>query len=88
MAWTRSDGKNHADIDCAIAMDHMILAATDLGLGTCWICAFNPDEAKSVLKLPENVEPVAFTPVGYPADSPKTKKRKNLADLVCYNIWQ
>ncbi|MCM8817186.1 MAG: nitroreductase family protein [Candidatus Omnitrophica bacterium] len=87
-AWTRKDGKNHVDIDCAIAMDHMILAATDIGLGTCWICAFDPIEAKRILNLPEDIEPVAFTPVGYPADSPKPKKRKDIAELVCRNIWQ
>lgn len=87
-AWKRSDGKNHTDIDCAIAMDHLILAATELGLGTCWICAFNADEAKKILKLPEDVEPVAFTPLGYPADMPKAKKRKSLNQIVCYETWQ
>ncbi|MCX7704720.1 MAG: nitroreductase family protein [bacterium] len=87
VAWTRKDGKNHVDIDCAIAMDHLILAATELGLGTCWICAFDPDAARKILKLPEDVEPIAFTPVGYPADNPKMKKRKELSELVCYDVW-
>jgi nitroreductase len=41
-AWVRMDGKSYADVDVAIAMDHLILAATNLGLGTCWIAAFNP----------------------------------------------
>ncbi len=86
-AWTRNDGKNHADIDCAIAMDHMILAAADLGLGTCWICAFDVENAKKILKLPEGVEPVAFTPLGYPVDLSKEKKRKKLEEIVCYDFW-
>ncbi|MCM8821694.1 MAG: nitroreductase family protein [Candidatus Omnitrophica bacterium] len=87
-AWTRKDGKNHADIDCAIAMDHIILAATDLSLGTCWICAFDVEEARRILGIPRMVEPVAFTPVGYPDDAPKQKKRKPVEEIVCYDKWQ
>jgi len=87
-AWTRRDGKNHVDIDCAICMDHMILAATDLGLGTCWICAFDPAEAKKMLRIPEGVEVIALTPVGYPADKPGIKRRKGLNQLVCRDFWQ
>ncbi len=85
--WVRMDGKNYNYVDVAIAMDHLILAAADLGLGTCWIAAFNPDAARDVLGLPENVEPIAFTPLGYPADALGTKKRKSLADLVRYERW-
>ena len=86
-AWTRRDGKNHADVDAAIAMDHLILAAASLGLGTCWIAAFNPDAAKEILGLPDGVEPVLFTPLGYPADSPGKKERKELSELVRYDRW-
>ena len=85
--WVRRDGKNYNDVDVAIVMDHLTLAATDLGLGTCWIGAFDPDAAREVLGLPDEVEPVAFTPLGYPADSPRTKKRKALAELVRYERW-
>lgn len=85
--WTRVDGKGYTDVDAAIAMDHLILAATDLGLGTCWIAAFDPDAAREVLGLPDGVEPVAFTPLGYPADEPRAKERKVLSDLVRYEIW-
>jgi nitroreductase len=80
--WVRRDGKNYSDVDVTIAMDHLILAAADLGLGTCWIAAFDPDEARRVLHLPDGVEPVAFTPLGYPADSPRPKQRKPLSELV------
>ena len=86
-AWTRKDGKNFMDIDAAIVMDHLILAATSLGLGTCWIGAFNAAAAKEILKLPENVEPVVFTPLGYPADEPGQKTRKDLSELVRYEHW-
>jgi nitroreductase len=85
--WTRRDGKNYNDVDVAIVMDHLTLAAADLGLGTCWIGAFDPDAAREVLGLPDEVEPVAFTPLGYPADSPRPKKRKALDELVRYERW-
>jgi nitroreductase len=86
-AWMRRDAKSYADVDAAIAMDHLILAATNLGLGTCWIGAFDPKGAREVLHLPDNVEPIAFTPLGYPADQPGTKQRKPLSALVRYEHW-
>jgi nitroreductase len=86
--WVRVDGKNYNDVDVAIAMDHLILAAADIGLGTCWIAAFDPAAAREVLNLPDGVEPVAFTPLGYPADTPRPKSRKSLETLVRYERWQ
>ncbi len=85
--WTRRDGKSYVDVDVAIVMDHLILAAANEGLGTCWIGAFDPDAARRVLDLPEEVEPIAFTPLGIPADEPKPKRRKPLGDLVRYERW-
>jgi nitroreductase len=85
--WVRMDGKPYVDVDVAIMMDHLILAATDLGLGTCWIAAFDPAAAREVLGLPEGVEPIAFTPLGYPADRRRPKKRKALPELVRYERW-
>jgi nitroreductase len=85
--WVRRDGKNYNDVDVSIVMDHLTLAAADLGLGTCWIGAFDPDAAREVLGLPDEVEPVAFTPLGYPADSPRPKTRKALDELVRYERW-
>ena len=87
LAWSRMDGMNYYAVDVTIAMDHLILAATELGLGTCWIGAFDPDAAREVLGLPDTVEPVAFTPLGYPADEPRQKKRKPLSELVRYENW-
>jgi nitroreductase len=85
--WVRSDGKNYNDVDVAIAMDHLVLAAADAGLGTCWVAAFNPAAAREVLGLPHGVEPIAFTPLGYPSDQPQPKVRKALSDLVRYESW-
>jgi nitroreductase len=85
--WVRRDGKNYNDVDVAIVMDHLILAAASLGLGTCWIGAFDPAAAKEVLGLPDGVEPIAFTPLGYPADEPRPKVRKDMSELVRYERW-
>lgn len=86
-AWVRRDGKNYVDVDVAIVMDHLILAAAAVGLGTCWVAAFDPAAAREVLHLPRTVEPIAFTPLGYPADAPRPKERKPLVDLVRYEHW-
>ncbi len=85
--WVRSDGKNYNDVDVAIVMDHLILSATSRGLGTCWIGAFDAKAAREVLGLPAGVEPVAFSPLGYPADEPRAKRRKTVAELVRYEAW-
>ena len=81
-AWVRGDGKSYADVDAAIVMDHIVLAATDLGLGTCWIGAFNAQAARDAVALGSSFEPVAFTPVGYPASSKPAKTRAALSDIV------
>lgn len=81
-AWIRSDGRNYADIDAAIAMDHLILAATEEGLATCWVAAFKVSILKSLLKLPPGVEPIAMTPIGYPQDIPEPTYRKPIEDIV------
>lgn len=85
--WVREDGTNYSEVDVAIVMDHMILAATDLGLGTCWIASFDVLAAREVLGLPEDVKPIAFTPLGHPVGRPNLKKRRPLTDLVRYDHW-
>jgi len=81
-AWKRSDGKNYAEVDTTIAMDHLILAATAEGLGTCWIGAFDVAKVREILGIPKELEPIAMTPLGYPADKPSQKIRKPLEELV------
>ncbi|NIM04757.1 MAG: nitroreductase [Armatimonadetes bacterium] len=84
-AWVRSgDGKNHSDVDIAIAMEHIVLAATEEGLGTCWICAFDPALVRSALGLPGEMEPVAMTPLGYAEAEPLPRKRKSLDEIVTW----
>jgi len=89
-AWVRSrhDGWSAAETDATIAMDHLLLAAADLGLGTCWVAAFDPAAAREVLALPDGVVPVAFTPLGWPADEPGPRERKPLEELVHHERWQ
>ncbi len=88
-AWVRADGKNHGDIDLAIAVDHMTLQAADLGLATCWICNFDIVKCKEILNLPDNLEPAVLLPIAYPADIHKISshldQRKSIEKLV---IWK
>ncbi|MCM1504106.1 MAG: nitroreductase family protein [Muribaculum sp.] len=83
-AWVREyDGKNHVDIDVAIAVEHLCLAATSLGLGTCWICHFDPKALSEKLRLPDGVEPVAIIPLGHPdPDMAEPKKNRRAFDEV------
>jgi nitroreductase len=85
--WVRRDGHNYVDVDVAIVMDHLILAAANLGLGTCWIGAFDPAAARQILGVPKGIDPVVFTPLGYPADTPGEKKRQALSELVRSERW-
>lgn len=86
MAWKRAqDMKDYTDIDAAILIDHIMLQATDLGLGTCWVCNFDIDALREVLGLDYNQEPIAIIPIGYSAsDEIPVKKRKGLDELV---VW-
>lgn len=83
-SWKRqSDGKDHCDIDAAIAIDHMTLQATELGLGTCWICNFFVDKCRQFFNLPQHIEPIAILSLGYPTDMESPiKRRKSLDEIV------
>lgn len=84
-AWVRRDGRKYGDVDAAIAMDHMILQAAELGLGTCWIGAFDDARTRAVLDLPAHLDPVVMTPLGYPAEAPDAKPRKEIGQVV---VWE
>jgi len=86
-AWVRSDGKHYGDVDGAIAMDHMTLCAAEIGLGTCWIAAFDPAKVRMALGLPAGIEPLAMTPLGYPAEQPRDKNRKALSEIIHRDKW-
>lgn len=67
--------------DPMIAVEHMILAATALGYGTCWIGAFNEDKVKEITKTPENLSVVALLPIGVPNENPAAKPRKAFKEI-------
>ena len=75
-------------IDVAIALDHMSLAATELGLGTCWIGAFNEQKVKEILGIPKEIRVVELMPLGYPSDSSVMRKsRLSLDRVVKFERW-
>lgn len=72
-------------VDLSIAFEHIVLAAANFGLGTCWMGKLGFDEiVKEVLDIPKHMKVVAVTPLGYPAERPGTKVRKALSDIVHY----
>jgi nitroreductase len=77
-------------VDVAIAVDHLTLAARAEGLGTCWIGSFNGPGLKKFLKLPEDVEVVALTPIGYPEGDPfgEPEGRIPLEEFVLWEGWR
>ncbi len=84
-SWTRPcDGRNLRDTDAAIVTDHMMMEATDLGLGSCWICNFNPDVLKKELSIPENLEPVNILLAGYASGEGNEKSRRPLSSFVSF----
>jgi nitroreductase len=91
-SWKRFDGKDHCDVDVAIAVDHITLAAAELGLGTCWICAFNAERCREVLNLPDHIEPVVLLPIGYPDDQVNPgrhqENRRPMEDLAFWNEFK
>ena len=80
--WVRFDGKHHGDIDIAIAVEHLCLAATEQELATCWVCNFDAVLCKELFALPENEEAAVLIPIGYPADEPKEKNRKAIGEIL------
>ncbi|MCL5735292.1 MAG: nitroreductase family protein [Actinobacteria bacterium] len=81
-AWVRADGFSCLEVDVAIVVDHLILQATELGLGTCWIADFKPDPVREALALPAELVPLILIPLGYPGGQPRPKKRRQLTELV------
>jgi len=92
------NGIEYFIVDVSIALEHLVLAATDKGLGTCWIGGFNGKKIKEILEIPENIRVVALTPLGYPAERKRfvgklakiivqSKKRKSLDKIIHENIW-
>jgi len=80
-------GEKPYPIDLAIAVDHMTLKATEEGLGTCWIGAFQQERVKGILGIPEEVRVVALLPIGYPEHQPEARPRKPFDEVVAFEKW-
>ena len=81
-------GQAIGPIDVAIALEHICLQATDLGLATCWIGSFDPEKVRRILGIPDDIAIIELMTVGYPADSPKTTNREPIEKIVCYEKWR
>lgn len=87
IAWTRTrDSWSSANIDSAIVTCHMMLEAESLGLGSVWVCAFDPEKVKSAFDLPENILPFSLLPMGFRSDecepNPRHFERKEMGETV------
>lgn len=85
-------GKDIGDVDASIVTTHMILEATDLGLGSVWVGYFDPEAIRKTFNLPDNYIPAALLPIGYPDDdafpSPMHAMRHPLTKTVFYNDFK
>ena len=81
-------GQPYYMLDMGIAMEHMVLAAAEQGLGTCWIGGqFDEATVKAALGVPDDVRVVALLPIGYPAEAPGPKDRKPKDAVVSHETW-
>jgi len=81
-------GQAIGPIDIAIALEHIALQATELGLATCWIGSFYTEKVRTILGIPDDIAIIELMTVGYPADSPKQPSRDPIEKIVCYDKWQ
>ena len=70
------------EFNAAIATDHLVLAATDEGLGSCWVGWFERDLLMKLLPMPEGMEPCILVPLGYATETPEAKPRKPLEEIT------
>jgi nitroreductase len=80
-------GQAIGPIDVSIALEHMCLQATELGLATCWIGSFYPDKVRAVVGIPKEIEIIELLALGYPADAPKEHRREPIESIVSFDKW-
>ncbi len=81
-------GQAIGPIDVSIALEHICLQATELGLGTCWIGSFDPEKVRTILGIPADIAVIELMTVGYPADSRPEPKREPMGKIVSYESWK
>ena len=82
-----SCGKEYYLVDCGISMEHLVLAATAEGLGTCWVGSFRENSVRNLLGISRDVSVVAITPLGYPDEAPEPRERYSLKQIICDEGW-
>ncbi|MHC4521540.1 MAG: nitroreductase family protein [Planctomycetota bacterium] len=80
-------GQATGPIDVSIAIEHICLQATELGLATCWIGSFYPDKVKPIVGIPEHINIIELLALGYPADTPKEHRREPIESIVSFETW-
>ena len=76
----------YLSLNTAISIEHMVLRAADLGLGSCWVMMFSRDKVKEALELPEDINPIVLLPIGYPDQNPEARPRLPLEDIVVKTV--
>lgn len=79
--------KSYFMVDCGIAMEHLVLAATNEGYGTCWIGSFEEEEVRKILNIPQSFSVVAMTPIGETNDFEEHYPPKDISQHIYYNNW-
>lgn len=73
--------------DTSIAVDHMALEAESMGLGTCWIAWFDQKDIRPLLQIPSDKYVVCILTIGYPAEKPPARPRRNIEEIIHYETW-
>lgn len=81
-------GQPGGTVDCSIALSFMMVQATELGLGTCWLGKYDEHTVREILGIPPDVRVVAMTPLGYPAEAPAARPRKQAGEVVVFNGYR
>jgi nitroreductase len=81
-------GQAIGPIDVSIALEHICLQATELGLATCWIGSFKAEKVRTILGIPDDINIIELMAVGYPTDSAKQPNRLSIDEIICYDKWQ
>ena len=85
---TMKCGQRIAPIDVSIALEHIALMATELGLATCWIGSFDAEKVRQVLEIPKDVAIIELMALGYPEKGCRQTAREPMKGIVCHDKWQ
>jgi nitroreductase len=81
-------GQAVGPIDVSIALEHISLQATELGLATCWIGSFDTKKVRKILEIPQDIAIIELMALGYPADEGKQPGKEPIEKIMCYDKWR